>query len=224
MHSLANLSGREASYENPDQSHSLKHTQPEAFVKHTQPLTFLLRTHPTPYVYPTSSSWFSPCNCCGCFTLPKISSTQSGAPALPQRRTARSSSSGPWGGQWPVWSLKKVTVGWTGEKYKQLPTSANKAHSNVFNCACLSENLAHHSSFHFSLRGSPVPENTDVPRKPIPCGGMTLLHTDIFPSVTWHNSVCDLKIQNINKRDEPGPIVLQAEFSDLPSKWKIPLL
>lgn len=80
--------------------------------------------------------------------------------------------------------------------------NTNKAHSNVFNCACLSGNLAHHSSFHFSLRGSPLPENTDVPRKPIPCGGMTLLHTDIFPSVTWHNSVCDLKIQNINEMNQ----------------------
>lgn len=63
-----------------------------------------------------------------------------------------------------------------------------------------------------------MPENSDMPRKPIPRGSMTLLHTDIFPSVTWHNSVCDLKIQNINKGEDPGPIVLQAEFSNLPSK------
>lgn len=73
-------------------------------------------------------------------------------------------------------------------------------------------------------RGSLVPENTDMPRKPVPCGSVTLLHTDIFPSVTWHNSVCDLKIQNINKREEPGPTVLQAEFSNFPSKWKMPPL
>lgn len=95
--------------------------------------------------------------------------------------------------------------------------SINKARSDVFNIACLSGNLAHHSSFYFSLGGSLVPENTDMPRKPIPHGSMTLLHTDIFPSVTWHNSVCDLKIQNINKREEPGPTVLQAVFSDLHS-------
>lgn len=97
----------------------------------------------------------------------------------------------------------------SGEKYKQLLMSINKAHSNVFNCACLSENLPHHSSFHFSLKGSPVPENTDMPRKPIPCGSMNP-HAEIFPSVTWHNSVCDLLIQAINKREGPRPIVARG--------------
>lgn len=89
--------------------------------------------------------------------------------------------------------------------------SINKAHSNVFNCACLSENLAHHFSFHFSLRGSPVPENTDNAKEANSLWEHdSAPHTEIFPSVTWHNSLCDLLIQDTNKSEGPGPIIARG--------------
>lgn len=35
-------------------------------------------------------------------------------------------------------------------------------------------------------------------------------HTEIFPSVTWHNSLCDLLIQDTNKSEGPGPIIARG--------------
>lgn len=126
-----------------------------------------------------------------------------------------------------MWLLKKVTVGseLSGETYKQLLTSVNKADLNVFNRACLSQNLAHRSSFCFSLRVTSAWKHWYAKEANSLWEHDCAPHTEISPSVTWHSSVCDLLIQNIN-REELGPIVeeLQAEFSALPSKWMIPPL
>lgn len=67
------LSGREASYENTNRNHSLKHVLPEAFSNRTQLLAFLLHTHTQILHYMSIlhlACGFPPlvCNCCACLT------------------------------------------------------------------------------------------------------------------------------------------------------------